>query len=593
MPAVGGFSIEEMHMQLRYAITSSLERHLPGAAKPHGGRVAHIAAARNEHVNAQLFLQADERVLVVLSGEPHLDWTGDVLRVRVEASPLTSAGRGKGSIPSPTMRFQHAVPDEFGRPTLDALLLDEARLVVRRIGPGNVCPIWLSAFVPPDARPGVYEGTIAFYAQHRFDDETKVGEAAVAITVARTRLPEPKDFGFHLDLWQHPASIARLHRVPLWSDAHFSLIDAYYRPLGALGQKMITVIASDVPWSGQGGPEEVDYTSSVWEHSMIPVRKTATGRMRCDFRNLDRYLRTAMKAGVGPELEVIGLLGVWREAFGHPIADHADNVRVRTFDEGAGVYRYITKLSDFEAYVKQVVAHLDRKGLLGKTYICSDEPADSDLFGRSLAVLRGIEPRLKFRVAANHREFMETFFDEVADWVPYIDAAAADDILDARIAERVRRAGGRFFWYVCCGPEYPNNFLRSPLLESRLIPWLTRAFNFDGFLRWAYCCFPSDPWNRPHFRFPAGDMGFVYPGAHGGPVLSPRYEALRAGIQDYELLRLAEKKGKKEAVAKAIRKVVKARDLRAFQPGRATPPEKLYTLKDADVAAARKLVLDF
>ena len=579
-------------MQLKYAISSSLERVGPGSRLERNQRTAHIVAARNEHVSAQLFLEADRRAVVVLSDQPHLDWTGDAHRVRVKAGPLEGVGRKRGTLPAPGMRFQEFVPDEFGRPTADALVLDEARVVDRFHGGTQVCAIWLSLFVPEEASPGVYEGEIAFHGQHRFEDEKQLGEVTLRVTVARTKLPDPGDFRFHLDLWQHPASIARAHRVPLWSDDHLRLIDAYYRPLAALGQKMITVVASDVPWSGQHGFEAADYPSSVWEHSVIGARKTPSGRIRCDFRDFDRYIRTASKAGVGPEIEVIGLLGVWGDAFGHPIADYADNVRVRYFDEAAGVHRYMTELSDFGAYVRQLAAHLEKRGLLGRTYISSDEPADQARFAKSLAFLRGIDGRLMYRVAANHREFMETFFGQVGDWIAFIEGAVADDVLDARVAGRVREAGGRFFWYVCCVPDYPNNFLRSPLIESRLIGWLTHYFNFDGFLRWDYCCFPSDPWKRPGWRFPAGDMSFVYPGMHGGPVLSSRYEALRAGIQDYELLKLAERRGRKDAAGKALRKVVKARTPRWFQRARGVPPEKLYALKDADITAARKMLLD-
>jgi len=37
---------------------------------------------------------------------------------------------------------------------------------------------------------------------------------------------------------------------------------------------------------------------------------------------------------------------------------------------------------------------------------------------------------------------------------------------------------------------------------------------------------------------------------------------------------------------------LKRRSPRAFRASRAVAPEKLYTLKDADIAAARKLLLD-
>ena len=578
-------------MDVTYGITGCLEKYMAGMRECWPRRSLHLTAARNEHVNAQLVLATPARALVVLSCEPHLDWTAAAPRIRVAATPLAPAtASGSGPDLTPTLRFQHLVPDDYGRLTADALPLDETRLL--ESGRGAVCALWLSLFVPADARPGTYKGTIGFYVQQRFEDEKKCGEIRLNLTVARTCLPDPKEYRFHLDLWQHPASIARCHNVPLWSDAHFRLIKAYLAPLAALGQKMITIIASDVPWAGQGGQDEVDYRSSVYEHSMIRARKTAAGRLRCDFTVLDRYVDAALECGVGPELEVIGLLGVWGDEFGRPIRDHSDNIRIRYLDEASGTYRYATEPADLKLYVRQLAAHLEARKLLAQTYICSDEPADVERFGRNLAFLREVEPRLQYRVCANHAEFMDAFIDSVSDWVPYAEGATSPDTEELRIRERVRVQGGRFFWYVCCGPEYPNTFIRSPLLEARLTPWITRYLDCDGFLRWAYCCFPSDPWKRPQWRWNAGDMAFVYPGRHGGPVLTTRYEALRAGIQDYELLALAERNGRMDAVRKAMRKVIKARSAQLFRPGLATPREQLYTLRDADVSAARRLLLD-
>ena len=577
-----------MTVQMPLTIASAHEKYVAGGTLAWRRRRTTILAARNEYVNAQVFLSIPERLIAVLGGEAHLEWSATAPRVRIEATDLVRVDGKKGaSLPAPTLRFQGLAPDDTGRLIADPLILDEACVFEHR----DVCPIWVRAYVPKDAKPGAYESTISLHVQKRFDDEEKIGEVTLAIQVAAVALPDAKDFSFNLDLWQHPASIARHHHVPLWSADHFRLIEAYLRPLGEIGQKSITVIASDVPWSGQNGQVELAYPSSVYEHSMVHVRKSPSGRLRCDFRALDRYLRAAERSGVGPEIEVIGLLGVWNEAFGHPIAEHADNVRVRYYDETAGAYRYMRDLDDFGTYVRLFAAHLARKGLLDRTFICSDEPADQNVFGKALSFLQGIELRFNFRVAANHREFMETFFDVVKDWVPYLGAAVAPDILKARIAERVKKAGGRFWWYVCCCPDYPNTFIRSPLVESRVIPWLTRWLDYDGFLRWAYCCFPADPWRKPGWRFTAGDMGIVYPGAHGGPVLTNRYEILRAGIQDYELMRLTEEAGRGDNVTKALRRMIKARQPGAFNPDRKAPAEKLYTLREADVTAARKLLL--
>jgi hypothetical protein len=43
---------------------------------------------------------------------------------------------------------------------------------------------------------------------------------------------------------------------------------------------------------------------------------------------------------------------------------------------------------------------------------------------------------------------------------------------------------GKLLFYVCCGPDKPNTFIKSPAIESRLIPWLVEKLDYDGFLRW-------------------------------------------------------------------------------------------------------------
>ncbi|MFH0964861.1 MAG: DUF4091 domain-containing protein [Planctomycetota bacterium] len=570
------------------SITAELDKYragqIPGGERKH----ARIAAARNEWASAQVFISPPERAVVTLTGEPHLDWSAQAPRLRVEASNFTPVkGRARASM-TPTLSFQGLVPDDSGTLTADPLLQAEHTVTQR----GEICPIWVSVFVPAEATPGDYTSTISFHLQRRFQDEEKVGEVKLRLWAARTKLPSPDRYSFHLDLWQHPTSVARHHGVALWSDEHFRLLDAYLAPLGALGQKMITLVVSDVPWSGQNGQREVDYPSSVYEHSIVAARRTPAGRIACDFSRMHRYIAAAQRCGVGPELELFGLLGVWGKDFGHPIEESADNVRVRLYDEGSGTFRYITTMSDYEAYLRVLFGHLAGRKLLGRSFVAADEPSQVELFRKSLAVLKRIEPRIQVRVPAGHLHFMEEFLKDVKDWVPFIDCALAEETLAAKLRQRVKRLGGRYFWYVCCSPERPNTFLRSPLAETRLIPWLTRYFGFDGFLRWAYCCFPSDPWRRPRWNWTAGDMFFVYPGAHGGPVPTVRLEALRAGIQDYELLRLAEREGRKEAVKKAMRRVIKARSPKDIHPARKIAPDRLYALRDAEVAAARRTLLE-
>jgi len=124
--------------------------------------------------------------------------------------------------------------------------------------------------------------------------------------------------------------------------------------------------------------------------------------------------------------------------------------------------------------------------------------------------------------------------------------------------------GKRFLLYVCCGPEYPNTFLRSRLTESYFIGILTSYVQLDGFLRWNYTVWNDDP--RADIRYGnwyAGDTNFVYPAANGAPLLTLRYKALKRGIQFYELLEQLREKNP-AALEEAFALVVREKDVREY-----------------------------
>jgi hypothetical protein len=86
-----------------------------------------------------------------------------------------------------------------------------------------------------------------------------------------------------------------------------------------------------------------------------------------------------------------------------------------------------------------------------------------------------------------------------------------------------------------------------------MIPWLSAFYKLDGYLRWAYNSWPDkDPYNRPIFNFIQGDDYYIYPGKEG-PVSSIRWELLKEGIEDYELLKALNSSQRDQAIEVAIR----------------------------------------
>src|SRR6185503_19410508 len=81
-----------------------------------------------------------------------------------------------------------------------------------------------------------------------------------------------------------------------------------------------------------------------------------------------------------------------------------------------------------------------------------------------------------------------------------------------------------------------------PLLKTRVLHWMNYTTNSSGYLHWAL-----NQWNVPFDTFAPGDNWIVWPGENG-PRASIRYEAERAGVEDYAYLCLLEERAREAAV---------------------------------------------
>ena len=110
---------------------------------------------------------------------------------------------------------------------------------------GTVRGLWLTVQVPQDAKAGTYKGYV------ELDVNGKATKYSYTVKVLDRTLPSPAEWAFHLDLWQNPYAIARVHNVELWSKEHFDVLRPYMLKLASAGQKAITATLIDRPWDGQ------------------------------------------------------------------------------------------------------------------------------------------------------------------------------------------------------------------------------------------------------------------------------------------------------------------------------------------------------
>lgn len=484
------------------------------------------------------------------------------------------------------------VEDDDRSMKADILLQDAAILVEK----GRVQPVWVEVKIPADAKSGIYKGRIDVYSGYMFEDEKKVNSMGFDIIVKDVMMPAPKDYRFYLDLWQHSSNIARKHEVGLWSNEHFDILERYIKSLSELGQKAISVIASDIPWSGQGCFRVKNYPSDLFEYNIIKVEKSVSGELAFDFSNLERYINLCFKYGIDKEIEILGLICIWKyeaEGYGRVTVDYPDAIRIRYLDRKDDCYKYLKYKNGIGKYFKAIEEFFIHKGLIEKVRIVADEPLDKILYNEVLAFMRDITPSFKFKTAINHVDFIEESKGKIEDFILYLPAVSSawDEI--TAIKSKIK---GRLAWYVCCEPSYPNTFIASPLLEARFIGWLTAFLNFEGFLRWNYTAWPENPRERISYNYPlwfAGDTNFVYPANNGTPLLTLRYKSLKRGVEDFELIRMLEERfgNCKGILEKVWGLIFKVKDIKQFYC-QGVDRTDLYSVEYADYAKAKEILLN-
>jgi len=184
-----------------------------------------------------------------------------------------------------------------------------------------------------------------------------------------------------------------------------------------------------------------------------------------------------------------------------------------------------TGTPEYEAHWRPMLTsfidHLKQKGWYNKTAIAMDERPLEDM-QQVIGLVRSVDKQIKISLAGSyHTEIASEIYD-------YCIASA--EKFDSLVLRNRTGAGLPTTYYTYCWEGHPNTFTFSPPAESAWLGWYAANKQFNGYLRWAYNCWPKDPMHDSRFStWSAGDTYLVYP---GGPSI--RFERLIEGIQDYE-----------------------------------------------------------
>ncbi len=490
-------------------------------------RTLQIDAWKGETVNAQIVISAKEETKVSLlpialnMGKKAriVPENVDIYAVKyVMTDELNKDGKGGCG---------HRKKEDFDS-SLVADFLDPMKAGdVLKIDSHHTRPVWLSIHVPADAQSGAYCGTIVIQ-----DAENKpIERLKLRIDVSHRTLPAPKEWKFHLDLWQNPYAVSRFYKVEPFSDEHFELIRPIMKRYAEAGGKVITTSIIYRPWNGQ--------TEDAFD-SMIEWRRKKNGEWAFDYTIFDRWVEFMMGMGVTEQITCYSMIP-WKLSF-------------RFYNEATKKYSYLKAepgSKAFEIFWKRMLidfaAHLKSKGWFDRTYIGIDERKMEHVIA-TLEVIRSADPLFKVAYAGH---FHKQLAYELDDYCVAYGREFPDSVREQR-----KRYGMKSTYYTCCSEPLPNSFTFSPPAESAFLGLYAAAQNYDGYLRWALNSWTKNPCLDSRFRtWAAGDCYQLYPSRPGTSSSSIRYEKIRQGVQDYEKVRLLRMWLKEENNQKGLQKL--------------------------------------
>lgn len=205
--------------------------------------------------------------------------------------------------------------------------------------------------------------------------------------------------------------------------------------------------------------------------------------------------------------------------------------------------------------LRQTQAHLEGKGWTQLAYIYTiDEPgfAAFPQVKQAFELAHEAAPKLKRLLTYGYgaSKPLEPGHPRYADLAGFVDIHVPhSDCIEPVYLEQRRQAGDEIWCYVCISAQRPylNVWgIDYPGLDHRLLYWQMFQQGITGFLYWEICYWQVDPWQST-LTYPGGnaDGSLLYPGPQG-PVDSVRWELVRDGTEDYDMLVML-----KEAAAKA------------------------------------------
>ena len=482
------------------------------AAPANAPKAVKIDAVINEYESGQVVVSASDSVTKLTA--KIAAFTGpDGPKPQATLNFLGYVSVKRGTIETPADRIVAKPPCDLPDP-----MLEDTSIALE---PGKNQPIWITVYIPKGTKPGEYTSAVEVTA----DGAT----ASVPVTVSVHSFTLPDERTLYITNWFSIGNIAKAHGVEPYTEPFWKHLEIWARVMADHRQNTVITPIID----------------------LIKGKDDGKGNLTFDFSRFDRWVELFKDAGVIGTIEGahLGGRGNWQakdfDAY-YPAITMPDGSRRKNPSVTVTSDEYKFFLSQFLPALQK---HLADKGWLDH-YIqhIADEPIqiNADNYKKVAGYIRQYAPKIKIIDAC----MCSQLAGAIDIWVPQPQHFVSDmDFFNSR-----RKAGDQVWFYTCLSPkgEYMNRFIDYPLIDVRLLHWANFKYDLPGYLHWGMNYWHADPfkdlepnWGGNTF-LPPGDSHIVYPGKFG-PLSSIRFEAMRDGIEDYEMLKLLEKRNPKLA----------------------------------------------
>ena len=405
--------------------------------------------------------------------------------------------------------------------------------------------LWIELNIPKDMTAGEYKINFTY---ETFDfaapDTTRTVTATKTMTVEVLPLTK-KEQSLIYTRWFYADCIADYHNVPIYSDAHFDLIEAYIREAVDVGINMILVPIHTPPLDTAIGTERPCV-------QLVDIKKVGDEYI-FGFEKLRRFIDICKRAGIR-YYEMAHMFSQWGAKCAANIMVEENGVKSYMF--GWHVASTSPAYIDFlKQYISAISKELEHLGVAEGAYFhISDEPTIDkiDAYRTAVEAIRPFIYNCHTFDALSSKEFYEQGLVEC----PVTMVSHIHDFLPLNVPNQ---------WvYYCCEPQrtYTNSLMAMPSCRTRILGVLIYKYDIKGFLHWGFNFYNSfvsyynvDPYvtTSCYGRLPSGDPFIVYP-AKNGAYPSIRGKVTYEAIGDLDLCRTLEEYIGRDEVVKMIDK---------------------------------------